>query len=113
MYADKITDSMKNTIDNTNQRRKKQNDFNKKNGIIPQPLNKTKSNKLTEIFNPYKLVQSDNRPIIYSSSIKKLQEIKKKTIKKMERMAKDLNFIEAAKLRDELKEIEKNIKKKT
>ena len=113
MYADKITDSMKQTIDKTMQRRKKQNTFNKNNGVTPKPLNKKKENNLTQSFNPYKLVQTDIKPIKYPSSIEELKKIKKQIRLKMQRMAKNLNFMEAAKLRDQLKEIEKKIKKNT
>ena len=48
MYADKITKSMKSTIDETNRRRKIQDDYNKKNNIIPKTISKSKENILAQ-----------------------------------------------------------------
>ena len=53
MYADKITRSMKLTIDETNRRREKQIAYNKKHGLVPTPLNKKKDNALAKSLNPY------------------------------------------------------------
>ena len=54
MYADKITESMRKTIDETNRRREKQNTFNKKKGITPQPLMPKKDSDFIQNLNPYK-----------------------------------------------------------
>ena len=113
MYGDKITSSMKNTIEKTERRRKKQEKFNKKNGLKPQPLFRKEDNNLMQELNPYKRTTSDNKPSIETSSATQLQEMIKHTKREMVKMAKNLNFIEAARLRDELKEIEKNLKKRT
>ncbi len=112
MYADKITKSMKKTIDETYRRRNKQKTYNEENGIIPQPLNKKINNKLIESLNPYKKAKIDNDHSINKlSSIKEIEKYAKETKRKMERMAKNLNFIEAARLRDELKEIKKHLER--
>ena len=55
MYADRITNSMKRTIDGTNRKREKQQAYNKKNGLTPQPLIQKKGNSLTDSLNPYKI----------------------------------------------------------
>ena len=55
MYADRITNSMKRTIDGTNRKREKQQAYNKKNGLTPQPLIQKKRNSLTDSLNPYKI----------------------------------------------------------
>ena len=115
MYADKITNSMKKTIDETNRRRDKQKAYNKKNGLTPQPLLKKKDNTLTNSLNPYKITgpsTNKNTPNIEYANSEQLKKIISYTKREMERMAKDLNFMEAARLRDELKELEESLRKK-
>ena len=53
MYADKITRSMKLTIEETNRRREKQIAYNTEHGLVPTPLNKKKDNELVKSLNPY------------------------------------------------------------
>ncbi|MDG2086184.1 MAG: helicase-related protein, partial [Flavobacteriales bacterium] len=113
MYADRITDSMKNTIDKTEKRRKKQKAYNKEKGLTPQPLIKKNLNNLTQKLNPYKTTKKETKSTIKLSSLEQLQDMAKHTKREMQKMAKNLNFLEAARLRDELKEIEENIKEKT
>ena len=106
-YADKITKSMKKTIDETAYRREKQKKYNKKNNLTPTPLNKS----IKDVF----LNQSDNLDL---KKIQKEKDIlnniknlskneKEKEIRKyraeMESAAKSLDFIEAARLRDIIK----------
>ena len=55
MYADKITDSMRRTINETERRREKQINYNKRNGLKPMPLIKKDQNKLADSLNPYKI----------------------------------------------------------
>ncbi len=112
MYADKVTESMRMTIKETERRRKKQNNFNKENGIIPKSLIKKKQSNLIRSLNPYNITTTNTKPNIDGISIKQLQEIVKKTKREMEKMAKNLNFLEAARLRDELKELEKILKER-
>ena len=113
MYADKITESMRRTMDETDRRREKQKAYNTEKGLTPQPLVKKSDNNLIQSLNPYKVTTPNTKPIIDSSSVEQLQKMVKHTKREMEKMAKNLNFIEAARLRDELKELEENLKKKT
>ena len=115
MYAEKITNSMQKTIDQTNYKRKKQEKYNKDNNIIPKPINKKSENSITEKLNPYKI--SSNNTIKEEKDITKLssQELNKKikeTKNEMQKMAKSLHFVEAVKLRDKLFELEKIRSKK-
>ena len=105
MYANKITKSMKKTIDETNYRRKKQKNYNVKFDIIPTPLNKNISNFfINEETNSNKIVRDEliNEKIKNLSKNEKEKEIRK-CRSKMEKAAKNLDFIEAARLRDTIK----------
>ena len=115
MYAEKITNSMQKTIDQTNYKRKKQEKYNKDNNIIPKPINKKSENSITEKLNPYKI--SSNNTIKEEKDITKLssQELNKtikETKNEMQKMAKSFHFVEAGKLRDKLFELEKIRSKK-
>ena len=115
MYADKITDSMQRTIDETNRRREIQHRYNEEHGLTPQPLNKPTESiiKSTAVLdyekeksdNPY--AASDDLPIaaepmeIYLAD-EQIDELIAKIKTQMEAAAKDMNFIEAARLRDEM-----------
>jgi excinuclease ABC subunit B len=110
MYADKITASMQKTIDETNYRREKQISYNTINGLQPKALNKNLSNALsshsvsTQYFEN-KLSKAAEPESLYLSKT----EIEKKirdTRKAMEKAAKELDFLQAAKLRDEIKNLE-------
>ena len=109
MYADKVTKSMKNTIDQTNYKREKQKKYNKINNIKPTPIIKKTENSITEKLNPYKInkIADFNKEIDYNkTSVKELDQIIKKTKNEMQKMAKSLHFIEAGKLRDKLFKLE-------
>ena len=110
MYADKITRSMKLTIDETNRRREKQIAFNTEHGLVPTPLNKKKDNALTKSLNPYAVKEgmsmASEIEIDYSNP-KELERAIKNTKKQMENAAQDLDFLEAVKLRDKLTELKK------
>lgn len=118
MYADKVTESMRRTIDETNRRRAIQQEYNEKNGITPTALNKSTDALLPgakpTLINPY--VQVGGAPMaadmqaIYHSK-QDMQKDIEKIRKKMENAAKALDFIEAARLRDELGAMEERIKK--
>jgi len=115
MYADRITNSMRKTIDGTNRKRKKQQAYNKKNGLTPQPLLQKKGNSLTDSLNPYKITgPSTNKkiPNIENANSDQLKKMISHTKREMERMAKNLNFMEATRLRDELQELEKKLRNK-
>ncbi|MBT6448232.1 MAG: excinuclease ABC subunit UvrB [Flavobacteriaceae bacterium] len=101
MYANKITKSMQKTIDETNYRRKKQKNYNKKFNITPTPLNKNISNVfINEENNTSKIVKDE---IIKNLSKQEKEKEIRKCRSKMEKAAKTLDFVEAARLRDKIK----------
>mgnify|MGYP001215031577 FL=1 len=112
MYANKITNSMQKTIEETERRREIQKKFNKENGLKPKPLIKSTESDFMQNLNPYKIKKVDTKPLINLSSLEELKKMIKNTKRQMNKMAKNLNFIEAARLRDEIKELEKYLQKK-
>ena len=108
MYADKITDSMQNTIDETNRRREIQHQYNIDNNQTPQALNKKiiSINQNAENFevNPYEQKKITNfaaeNNVEYSEQDK--EKLIEKLTKEMENAAKNLDFIKAAELRDQI-----------
>ena len=110
MYADKITRSMKLTIDETNRRREKQIAYNSEHGLVPTPLNKKKDNALAKSLNPYAVKEGMSMAAESEtdySNPKELERAIKNTKKQMENAAQDLDFLEAVKLRDKLTELKK------
>lgn len=110
MYADKITRSMKLTIDETERRREKQIAYNTKHGLVPTPLNKRKDNELAKKLNPYAVKEGMSMAAESQadySNPKTLEKAIKNTKKQMESAAQDLDFLEAVKLRDKLTELKK------
>tara|TARA_Y100000813_G_scaffold187875_1_gene161648 strand:+ start:467 stop:2455 length:1989 start_codon:yes stop_codon:yes gene_type:complete len=110
MYADKITRSMKLTIDETNRRREKQIAYNAEHGLVPTPLNKKKDNALAKCLNPYAVKEGMSMAAESEadySNPKELERAIKNTKKQMENAAQDLDFNEAIKLRDKLTELMK------
>ena len=112
MYGDKITKSMKNTIDATNNKREKQIKYNKDNNITPTPIKKRNDNSITEKLNPYKVNNIKEEEKIDFNKLSKIElnKLIKTTKNEMHRMAKSLNFVEATKLRDKLYKLEELIK---
>ena len=113
MYADKITASMQKTMDETDYRRTKQMNFNTANHVVPMALNKKIESAFTKI--PLIDVELGYLPNIAAEPITEYlskAEIEKRIREKrkaMEKAAKDLDFMQAAKLRDEIKALqEKN-----
>ena len=110
MYADRVTNSMRLTIDETNRRREKQISYNTENGLVPTPLNKKKDNELAKKLNPYAIKEGMSMAAESNadySNPKELEKAIKNTRKQMENAAKDLDFLEAVKLRDKLTELKK------
>lgn len=112
MYADKITDSMQRTIDETNYRREKQHAYNLENNLVPQALNKKIEKNVLGQSNAYKF---ENAPKIaaepdttYMSKID-IDKIIREKRKAMEKAAKELDFLQAAKLRDEIKVLQEKV----
>jgi excinuclease ABC subunit B len=116
MYADKITGSMQTTMDETDRRREKQVAHNIKHGIVPQQINK-KNETLFEnsgvVSRPDNYSDVDTSaaiaadPLVQYMNSDDLQKAIQKTQKAMEKAAKDMEFMEAARLRDELIELKK------
>ncbi|MDT0608256.1 excinuclease ABC subunit UvrB [Croceitalea rosinachiae] len=107
MYADKITESMQKTIDETNYRREKQIAYNTENNLVPKALNKSLDNALAKnSVSTYHFQKEELRAaepdLEYLTPDQKAKIILQKR-KAMEKAAKELNFMEAAKLRDEIK----------
>ena len=116
-YADKITDSMKRTLDETERRRTKQIKFNSDNNLTPTALKKSKedimeqsivatSMKKKAAYDQPEPSSIAAEPAMKYASKEDLQKRLEKTRRMMEVAAKDLDFIEAARLRDEMKEIQ-------
>lgn len=122
MYADKITVSMQKTIDETNRRRAKQIEYNKKHNITPKPIIKGASNIMHEVKiktgKAYAYVEPDNfnyaaDPVIKYLSETELKKLVEETKRKMLKAAEELKFLEAAKLRDEMLYYIKILEEKT
>ncbi len=121
MYADKITRSMQQTIDETTKRREKQLAYNEKNGITPQQIIKAFGSTIKNFQNKGqkgKIYSEPNGldiaadPIVKYMDKMALEKAVEKTKLSMEKAAKDLNFQEAARLRDEMFALEKLLKEK-
>ena len=126
MYADRITDSMKKTIDETNRRREKQLAYNEANGITPKQIKKAYSNALLSAtaekeevnskvskayIEPEKLnIAAD--PIVQYMTKPQMEKAIERTRKQMQEAAKKLEFIEAAQYRDELLRLEDLLKER-
>ena len=111
MYADKVTKSMQNTINETERRREEQKKYNKENKIIPTPILKKSESLLIKKLNAYNINEPHNIEV-KSLDTKKLEKLIRKTKKEMLYMAQNLNFIEATRLRDELYKLEEEKKKR-
>ncbi len=114
LYADKVTDSMQRTIDETKRRRKKQDEFNKANGLVPQALQRSREEILskssavgrnTEFEVSKANLKATEKAMNYIHS-EDLEGSIRKVRKEMEKASKTLDFIEAARLRDVLIELE-------
>lgn len=122
MYADKVTESMQSAIDETNRRRAKQKEYNEAHGITPTTVIKSrdrimgqtkvadsKRNAKVYVENNPEEVDVAADPVIQYLSREKLEKLIKQTQKRMEAAAKELNFMEAARLRDEWMGLQKRL----
>ena len=111
MYADKITVSMQKTIDETNYRRTKQINYNTTNNLVPQALNKSLGSAFTKnSLVDYELgavdLNSAAEPITEYLTKPEIEKRIREKRKAMEKAAKDLDFMQAAKFRDEIKALQ-------
>lgn len=111
MYADKITDSMKRAIDETNRRREIQIEHNKKYGIIPQTIKKPIENNLLSLVASYRNFEDLVAEEMVELGIeeKDLPKLIEKLEKDMHKAAKILDFERAAQIRDQLKKLREMI----
>ncbi len=113
MYGDKITASMQKTIDETNYRREKQINYNTQHGLAPKALNKSLGSALgnnsvsTQYYENQALKAAEPESLYLSKPEieKKIREARKS----MEKAAKELDFMQAAKWRDEIKALQEKI----
>lgn len=112
MYADKITDSMKKAIDETNRRREIQMEYNKKYGIIPQTIKKPIENNLLSLVQSYRSFEDivAEEMVELGISEKDLPKLIDKLEKDMHKAAKILDFERAAQIRDQLKKLREMVK---
>jgi excinuclease ABC subunit B len=124
MYADKITESMQRTIDETNRKREKQLKYNEENNITPEQIKKSveaihgqtsvadSRSRVTDAYIEQVRVDIAADPVVQYMSREQLQKAMNNTKRQMEKAAKALDFIEAARLRDELFSLENIFKEK-
>ncbi len=126
MYADRITESMQKTIDETNRRREKQLAYNEANGITPKQIKKAFSNALlgvnadkeevkTQIPKAYiepEKISIAADPVVQYMSKPQMEKAIERARKQMQEAAKKLEFIEAAQYRDELLRLEDMLKER-
>ena len=105
MYADTITDSMRHAIDETNRRRKIQDAYNKEHGITPQSIKKDIRDLISLDTGESVTAKKEREKDPESMTKKELNAEIARLTKKMNKAAMELNFEEAAVLRDELKEL--------
>ena len=123
MYADETTQSMREAIDETNRRRAIQEKYNEDHGIIPQTILRSKEEIMSQthvadrkkghrayIEEAHVSVAAD--PVVQYMESDDIDKLINKTRKAMEKAAKELDFIEAARLRDELTDLQELSKKK-
>ncbi|MCB0425119.1 MAG: UvrB/UvrC motif-containing protein, partial [Mangrovimonas sp.] len=112
MYADKMTNSMQKTIDETNYRREKQMAYNTEHNITPKPLNKSLDNALAKSSKAYKLEIETRQAAEAETEYLSKPQLEKRirdARKQMEDAAKALDFMQAAKYRDDIELYKKKL----
>lgn len=124
MYADDITASMQQTIDETQRRRDRQIEYNEKHGIVPQQIKKRKRDlfEQSDLIDDRKRVYTEDTiedkpglaadPVVQYLPPEKLEKLIEQTKAKMQKAAKEMDFMEAARLRDEMFELENLLKER-
>jgi len=123
MYADKMTESMQRTIDETNRRREKQLKYNEKNKITPKQIQKALTSIMgdkvdksgrekTNYYSETERIDVAADPVVQYMGKEALEKTIEKTKKAMQKAAKELDFIEAARLRDEMYALQEMLKGK-
>jgi excinuclease ABC subunit B len=118
MYADTITKSMKRTIDETNRRREKQQEYNRVNNIVPTQVLKKERNVMERAISGTEYVRDEQKidvlqdPVIKNMDKGQLQKAMASAKREMEKAAAELDFIRAAKFRDEMKYLGELLTKK-
>lgn len=109
LYADTVTDSMKAALDETNRRRKKQMDYNKKHGIVPKTTSKAVFAEVTERENK----TDAKRQFVYTKTgVMDAESLRKeiaKLTRQMKRHAENLEFEEAGAIRDAMRKLEDDL----
>lgn len=113
MYADTITRSMRETIEQTNDRRERQLKYNAEHGITPTKINKSTDSALSKSYRPY--IEEEHQamvadPVIAYMSRPQLEKLLASTKAAMQKAAKEMDFMEAARLRDEMFRLEEKLK---
>jgi len=128
MYADKITDSMAKTIEETNRRRQRQEEYNREHGIVPTTVRKSRE----EIFRQTAVADAKQGedpgsltvpreesiplaadPVLAYAGVEDLKKALQRTEKEMMRAAKEMEYMEAARLRDEVEALKQLIAEKS
>jgi len=118
MYADTITKSMRRTIDETNRRREKQMEYNRANNIVPTQVLKKERNVLDRAMGGVEYAKEEQSanvlqdPVLRNMDKGQLQKAMASAKREMEKAAAELDFIRAAKFRDEMKYLGELISKK-
>jgi excinuclease ABC subunit B len=106
LYADRVTDSMRAAIDETNRRRSLQAAYNKRHGITPETIQKEITNILASVYEAdYVTLPAVSEPAPEYKSMDELEKTIEKLEDEMKRAAKELAFERAADLRDQIKEL--------
>jgi excinuclease ABC subunit B len=112
MYADTITKSMQKTIDETNRRREKQQEYNRINNIVPTQIQKTERNilgreqNITEYNSAKEEINIIQDPILEKLDYKQLQKSIDYARAQMEAAAAELDFVRATKFRDQMRSLQ-------
>lgn len=112
MYADHVTRSMQETIDETNYRREKQLKYNAEHHIVPRQIHKSTDSVLTQQTHAYveeEHVSQVADPVVAYMSREEIEKMLQKTKVAMQKAAKEQDFLEAARLRDEMFKLEKQL----